>query len=276
MSNILVATDLSLRSERAVRRAFSLARETGAALHLLSVVDDELPEAIAGRRRAETREELERFCAALPDSAHCGWSVEAALGDPVPVILAAAERLDAELIVTGIPRARPLLDLFGGPTVERLARQSLRPVLLVSIAAETPYASTLAGLDLSPSAAAAVRAAKKLAPGARLTGFHAVHVPYAGLGPGGDRTSLGAPFLKLAQADLDGWIAANQLGEVLDDARLEEGGLTVAFARMVSETKPQLVAIGAHGRGGLNPTLLGRFAAELLRDPPCDLLVVRR
>ena len=150
------------------------------------------------------------------------------------------------------------------------------PVLLVSIAAETPYASTLAGLDLSPSAAAAVRAARKLAPGAKLTGFHAVHVPYAGLGAGGDRTSLGAPFLKLAQADLDGWIAANQLGEVLDEARIEEGGLTVAFARMVSETKPQLVAIGAHGRGGLNPTLLGRFAAELLRDPPCDLLVVRR
>ena len=276
MSNILVATDLSLRSERAVRRAFALARESGAALHLLSVVDDDQPEAIAGRRRAETREELERFCAALPDASACEWTLHVELGDCVPTILAEAERLDAELIVTGIPRARPLLDLFGGPTVERLASRSLRPVLLVSTTAETPYSSALAGLDLSPASAAAVRAVKKLAPKAKLTGFHAVHVPYAGLSSGGERNSLGAPFLDLARADLDGWIAANEIGEALDEARLEEGGVTVAFARMIAEAKPQLVAIGAHGRGGLNPTLLGRFAAELLRDPPCDLLIVRR
>ena len=103
MSNILVATDLSLRSERAVRRAFALARETGAALHLLSVVDDELPEAIAGRRRAETREELERFCAALPDSAHCGWSVEAALGDPVPFQHKVRHAGLAEMLAHGDP-----------------------------------------------------------------------------------------------------------------------------------------------------------------------------
>ncbi|WP_177236319.1 universal stress protein [Albimonas pacifica] len=276
MPNILVATDLSLRSERAVRRAFALARARGAALHLLSVVDDDQPERIVERRRAETREELERFCAALPDAAACDWTLHVELGDAVPVILATADRLDAELIVTGIPRRRPLVDLFGGPTVERLASQSLRPVLLVSVAAETPYASTLAGLDLSPAAAAAVRAARRLAPKARLVGFHAVHVPYAGLSAGGERNVLGAPFLHLAQADMDGWIAANGLRGTLDEARLEEGGLTVAFARMVAETRPQLVAIGAHGRGGLNPTLLGRFAAELLRDPPCDLLLVRR
>ncbi len=276
MPNILVATDLSLRSERAVRRAFALARAQGAALHLLSVVDDEQPEAIAGRRRAETREELERFCAALPDAGSVDWTLHVELGDAVPEILAAAERLDAELIVTGIPRARPLLDLFGGPTVERLAARSLRPVLLVSTAAETPYGSVLAGLDLSPAAAAAVRRARQVAPEAKLVGFHAVHVPYAGLTSGGERNALGAPFLELARADLDGWVAANRLGEVLDAARLEEGGVTVVFAQMVAELRPQLVAIGAHGRGALNPTLLGRFAAELLRDPPCDLLLVRR
>ncbi|MDF2231880.1 universal stress protein [Albimonas sp. CAU 1670] len=276
MKTILAATDLSLRSERAVRRAFALAGAHGAAVRLVHVVDDDLPEGIAARRSQEAREEIERFCAALPGAQGIEWSVEVLAGDAVPAILEAAEAAEADLVVTGIPRARWLLDVFGGTTAERLARTSLRPVLLVSIAAETPYTSILTGLDLSPASAAAARTAKAMAPGAKVTGFHAVHIPYAGLTAGGEHNALGAPFMSLAKADLEGWMAATKLDETIGAPRLEEGGVTVVFARMMEELKPQVVAVGAHGRGGLSPTLLGRFAADLLRDPPCDLLLVRR
>lgn len=276
MKTILAATDLSLRSERALRRAFALAKAHGAALRILNVVDDDMPEELAARRRFEGEAELARLCAALPGGCDVDWSARAVLGDPTPAVLAEADAVDADLVVTGIPRARSLLGDFAGTTVERLCRVSLRPVLLVSRPAEFPYETILTGLDLSPAAAAAVRDARALAPTARITGFHAVHVPYAGLDVAGERNGLGGPFMRLASSDLEAWIAATGLRASLDDVRLEEGGLTVVFLRLMEELKPQLVAIGAHGRGSLNPTLLGHFAAGLLRDPPCDLLVVRR
>jgi universal stress protein E len=47
MKRILVATDLSERSRLALRRALSLARQFGAELTILHVVDDERPEGFA-------------------------------------------------------------------------------------------------------------------------------------------------------------------------------------------------------------------------------------
>ena len=53
MKHILVATDLTARSDRAIERAFSLARETGAELTILHAVDDELPASVADQIKGE-------------------------------------------------------------------------------------------------------------------------------------------------------------------------------------------------------------------------------
>ena len=50
-SKVLVATDLSARSDRAVERAVILAKQTGAALTILHVVDADLPSRITDRLR---------------------------------------------------------------------------------------------------------------------------------------------------------------------------------------------------------------------------------
>ncbi|MEO1688792.1 MAG: universal stress protein, partial [Pseudomonadota bacterium] len=47
MRRILVASDLSARSDRALARAAALAQAHGAALHVAHVTDDELPAALA-------------------------------------------------------------------------------------------------------------------------------------------------------------------------------------------------------------------------------------
>ncbi len=196
-------------------------------------------------------------------------------GEPASAILAAAEAAEADLLVLGLHRRRPLADLVSATTMERIVRNSLRPVLLAAEPAETPYASVLAGLDLSPAAAAAVRTARAIAPGADLATFHAVHIPYRGF-QAGDPKHAALPFMKLARQDLDRWIAAEDLADPCANAELREGGVQEVFADMMRERKPQLVAIGAHGRGAFSATALGGFASELMRDPPCDLLLVRR
>jgi len=43
----------------------------------------------------------------------------------------------------------------------------------------------------------------------------------------------------------------------------------------VADIKPDLLAIGTHGRSGVARAMLGSVAASLLAAPPCDILVVR-
>lgn len=53
MKTLMVATDFSERSDRALRRATLLARQSGAALTLVHVVDDDQPERIVAVERME-------------------------------------------------------------------------------------------------------------------------------------------------------------------------------------------------------------------------------
>ncbi len=64
MKTIAVATDLSMRSDRAVARAWRLADEHNATLYVFSVVDDTLPEALGETVAAETQARLVQFCEA--------------------------------------------------------------------------------------------------------------------------------------------------------------------------------------------------------------------
>ena len=57
MKKFLMATDLSARSERALERAVSLARNHCAKLTVVHVVDEALPASLA-----ETLEKVEIFC----------------------------------------------------------------------------------------------------------------------------------------------------------------------------------------------------------------------
>ena len=67
MKHIMVATDLSERSDRALRRATLLARETGAALSVVNAVDDDKPRHIVERERDDADALLRRLTATLQE-----------------------------------------------------------------------------------------------------------------------------------------------------------------------------------------------------------------
>lgn len=276
MKTALVATDLSTRSDRAVARAFSIAKETGARLVVITVIDEDLPEEIGQRFVQDARAKLETFCAAQPGAAETPYETRAIIGDPQRDLHALAEEIDASLVVLGLHRRRPLRDLLSGTTMERLVRASRKPVLLVRDPMDHPYRKAIVATDLSPAGAAAARAAAMVAPDAAIKVFHAYHVPFKGLtGPEGDE-ALHGPYRDEAQRELDAWSAAAALPASAGAPELVEGSVHEAVARKLAGERPDLLAIGAHGRSALSPTLLGSFTEELLRDPPCDLLVVRR
>lgn len=275
MKSILVASDLSERSDRAVRRAIRLARDHGAVCHVLHVVDDDLPGDLAVRWREDAGTELARLISGL-DTDGVEVSREVRIGDPLKVIPEAAFERAADLVVLGLHRPRAFLDRLRETTMERVVRLLRAPVLLVRSPAAHDYRSVLAPVSFSPACTAASRAVRALAPEATIHAFHAIHLPYSGLTgekPGGP---MARALIAEAEAARDAWLAQDGPDLAADRIALVTGALNRVMADQLAGLRPDLVAIGANTRFALAPHLLGSFAADLVRDPPTDLLIACR
>lgn len=272
-SKILVATDLSIRSERALRRAAQLAVQHEAELTALCIIDEDLPVKLAHKVREDMVDELALHCEGL-DHGHAIQRVE--IAEVVQGILKVLEESGADLLVLGIHRHRPLWDLVYGTTMERILRVAQVPVLLVKTVPHAPYARILAGIDMSEACALSISEAHELSPEAAISAFHAVHVPYRGLvAPHGSAEAL-SPFLDEAERAMETWWESADLPAACEMPRAESAGRTELLMQKLNEVSPDLLAIGAHGRSSFTPTMLGSFTEQILRDPPCDVLVVRR
>ncbi|NNL47257.1 MAG: universal stress protein, partial [Acidimicrobiia bacterium] len=128
MKQIVIATDLSERSDRALERGLELASALNAECTVVSVVDESLPADIANDVRRSKEVRLRDYL-----DAHKGGSasVDVRIGDVVPGILGMAADLDADLLVLGLHRQREFMDAFRQTTMERIVALSRHPVLLV-------------------------------------------------------------------------------------------------------------------------------------------------
>ena len=59
------------------------------------------------------------------------------------------------------------------------------------------------------------------------------------------------------------------------DHEVIPGTLAGGLDSELAKRKPQLLALGRHGRGALAQALLGSLAQHYLNKAPCDVLVVR-
>lgn len=275
MDSLLVASDLSGRSDRAVARAVELARTLGAALCVIHVVDEALPESIAARVGADALDILTASVDAAQTGTPVAVRILSVVGDPVPAIDAAAAECNAQLVIFGIHRRRGYLDGIRETTMERLIRLIDRPSLLVTGRADASYRRILAGLDMSPASASALKLARTLAPAADVSLFHAYHIPFQGIS--GDMMSAERmePYRAHAEQVLSAWMAETGLTPDLALPELIEDTPEGALFRQIELHRPDLLAIGAHSRSAINRWLVGSFAARLIRNPPCDLLIAR-
>jgi nucleotide-binding universal stress UspA family protein len=280
---LLGATDLSSRSDRALRRAGVLARETGAELVLLSVVDDDQPAVLVASERREVAMLLAEQSRSMHElqGLHTRLRVEA--GDPFDVIIRVADAEASDLVVMGEHRRRLLRDMFAGTTIERVLRRGGRPVLMVNSPAERPYRRILAALDLSEPSVGALRAAARFGLLARgsLTVFHAFQPPgkgnlvLAGM-PGEAIAGHVAATAEEARQEVTRFLRGLDLdlGPQLPPILLEEGPPADALRRAVQRLSPDLVVLGTRGHGALKRLILGSVAEEVLRTLECDVLAV--
>jgi len=96
MQRILAATDFSTRSQRSVRRAGLLARQTGAELTILHAVEDDQPTRLVELERKEAGKILDEQLNSVAElrGINCRFVVTA--GDAFNVILRTAESTSAD------------------------------------------------------------------------------------------------------------------------------------------------------------------------------------
>jgi len=283
MKRILVASDLSARSDRAVRRAVRLAGQTGAALNLVHVVDDELPDEIAQSAMAAAGDMLSAMVSRLDVPAGVDVAVKVVAGQAHLSIVDEAAASDADLIVLGIHRNESSRLPVIGSTMGRVIRESSVPLLVAMRPAGDPYRKAVVGVDLSVFSEAAIAAAKFLVPDGEIELVYAYHVPFSGF----LSHSVSADDLRREyQKDLAELIGrqAKPIHRIAKspcrgDSRIRaepiEGEVRAVLRNRVDEIDAELLVLGSNGRSDLTRIWLGSVAEHFLVHPPCDVLVVK-
>lgn len=281
MKTLLVATDFSERSDRALRRASLLARASGAALTLVHVLDEDQPSFYLERMESEASALLERTAASLGESDGLTCDAQVIVADPIVGIRTLVEDRQPDMLIIGPHRRQTLRDLFVGTTAERIIRCVPCPVLMANGSPSGPYRHVLVSADLSPGSNDALRQFGALGlRGSELTSIrHVLSLPELRL------SMAPAPSAAAQQAQIDAAKATAEvaLATLLRDTVMadlavqviEDGAVPAnALQRLAASEAADLLVMATHGRKGESRYRLGSVTENVLRHSTIDVLVI--
>jgi len=289
LRTLLAATDLSAPSRHTVQRAAMLAKESGAKLELVHVLQqnvlDEVREllkkdgeALQENIRSQTKKELSQLADYLADTLGRKAGCHLVEGLALEGIIAQVDALDADLLIIGAHGASYARQLLLGATAERLLRMTLRPVLTVKQPPRVAYQSVLVPIDFSPWSIGAIQLAQMVAPQAELILMHAYEVPFVGkMRRAGEKEETILRYRDMARQK-----AGSRLSQIVSDAGLDEANWRSivmrgdAGRRILEQEEKQgadLIVVGKHGLGMVEELLLGGRTNHILAHARCDVLV---
>ncbi|HMO47101.1 MAG TPA: universal stress protein [Rubrivivax sp.] len=282
---ILAATDFSAAADRAVQRAALLARQHGARLGLVHVVNPTRLNRVHGwlaaaidrqPPQADPRERLRLLAAQLVR--RCGITVEVELrsSSTVEALQRASSR--ADLLVVGQRRRPAWADLVLGGTAQRLVEACRKPLLVVKQPADAAYRHMLVPTDLSPVSDAAACVAVALSPESGLQLFHACDAS-------GElvvrETEVSESVIRECRAREEAGLIARMRRNMarlgLDSRRigfaLGRGSPVAATLRQAQASGADLLVAAKLRRTRIGSTVLGSINS-LVRRTDCDMLIV--
>lgn len=281
MKKIMVATDFSERSDRAVRRAALLARQFDATIVLIHVVDDDQPRRIVDTERDEAEMLLRQTAETLGQVDGVVCETRAILASPFAGIIREVEASDPDLLVIGPHRRQILKDVFIGTTAERTIRLVGCPVLMVNAVPAGNYRHVMQTTDLSDGSRDALQRFLRLGIGnaARKTLLHVYDAPALRLAMShtlarDDQEQYLADERKGALRELSEFIATAELGKVMPIARHKATTAHHEILRAADVEKADLIVLSTHGQTGLLKLLIGSVTERVLRSSSIDVLAI--
>ncbi|MCU4801388.1 universal stress protein [Halobacteria archaeon HArc-gm2] len=201
-------------------------------------------------------------------------------GDPSGTILAYADHRDVDLIVMSTHGRRGLDRMLLGSVTERVARKAGRPVLTVrpddDVPRRYPPESVLVPTDGSAVSKRAVDEGAALAAERDAT-LHLLTVIDPSVFGGDDYAVMPTDvFEERAESILDRAVARAEDAGATDVVRATEfGNPRRTIGRYAGEEAVDLVAMGTHGRSGVDRFLMGSVTEGTVRTAPVPVLTVR-
>ena len=299
LTKILVPVDFSRTSLKALDYAQALAARSGAAVHLVHVVEpapffagtEAIPIAPPHQEVAERCEHAlaalaaERIAPGLPISS------AAHIGNPAHEIAAIAKEMQSDLLVISTHGRTGLKHLLMGSVAERVVREAPCPVLVVR-EREHEFAwmpsvrpaplrlrKILVPTDFSDRSAEALRYAGGFARefGGRITLLHAVHFAGAFASPdypGLDPNPVMEAAREAAEQMAPEFLSEHLPADLADRAEVRVGAPLAEVPEFAKEGDFDLIVCATHGRTGIKRALLGSVAEGIVRHAPCPVLVV--
>lgn len=281
MQRIMLATDFSERSDRALRRAVLLAKAHGAVLDLVHVVDDDRPRRIVDHEAVDARVLLRELAHSLRSADGVTCETDVVLSDPFAGIVKAVAEKKPDLLVIGPHRRQILKDAFLGTTAERTIRSVDCPVLMANGPPVAPWRHILLTTDLSDNARNALQrfAALGLGRGARQSVLHvfdaiALRLAMSDSMPKGNRESYLADRQSEARRDLARFMA--DLAGLRAELVVRQDTTTTAHEihEAAEALTADLIVVSTHGKGALARFFLGSVTEKTLQSAKVDVLAL--
>ncbi len=281
---ILVAVDGSEPANAAFDHALDVASDCGADVRALYVADtnrDSVTTVGTDVRDALEEEgedviESARERAAVRDVPFTGEIVQ---GEPGDAILSAVEERSADLVALGTSGKGAIRRFLLGSVAEHVIRRADVPVLSVradeDVRIEHPYDSILVPTDGSEHASRAMKRAVELARrhDATLHVLSVVDVMAVGVDVRADLL-IDQLEERAREAVEDAGAEAGEAGvDVVTDTIV--GSIPREIRSYAEENEIDLLAMGTHGRRGVDRVLLGSVTERVLRTAPAPVLTVR-
>jgi len=281
LRRIMLATDFSERSDRALRRAIILARAHDAVLDIVHVVDDDRPRRIVDHEVNDARQLLDELSRTLGAMDRVSCSTQVVQDAPFAGIVKAAAKSAPDLIVIGPHRRRLLRDVFVGTTAERIIRNVASPVILAHALASGPYRHVVVACDLSDTSSIAIEAVRilKLDRECRLTFLHIIDPPETQL-----MVRAGIPSAEIehhleemsagARTQIAAAIKRESVAGASIDVRVSGGNIAASVAAAAMDLRADLVVVATSGPSMLSRLMLGSVTEAVLNFSTIDVLAI--
>lgn len=284
LKHLLAATDFSPCSNHAVRRAALLVAESGGRLSIVHALPGaaltwQLLRLSGTDVESSLRKSVHTLLTELSDEIKSRLNIEVdyhiGTGAAHRVIGDAVETHQPDLLVIGAHGEGIMQQLFLGGTAGKLLTHSTRPVLVVRLAADAPYQTAIAAIDLGPRTQSVLDTTRALAPKA------ACHVVYAFVAPfEGQMRLSGASEESLKHYRAEERCKAEQrLTAVVPDASaksriVHDGHPTSVLLEQISTHHAELIVAARHSGTRFSDTVMGSVPRFLAFHAACDVLVV--
>ena len=281
MQTIMVATDFSERSDRALRRATLLAKQFEADVTLVHVVDDDQPAYIVDSERQQAEALLRRLADTMHKVDGLACDARVIISAPFVGIVQGVEDVAPDLLIIGPYRRQVLKDAFVGTTAERAIRSVSCPVLMANAPPVASYRHVMQTTDLSDVSGDAMRRFSSLGIGraAQNSVLYVYDVPALHLVRLDTPSKEEREYYQMEQRkevarELSEFLSSTGVTNVDTVLRYQASTVAHEILKSADEEKADLIVISTRGRGGLAKLVLGSVAEKVLAQSSVDVLTV--